>query len=81
VTVPGKGSTISNGDWTVFPFFFLFARAQQVICEGSDQIHSDSKKIKTKRKRMMGWIKNGPKKIELIFCPSTPSRQNQLLSF
>jgi hypothetical protein len=24
---------------------------------------SDSKKNKTKRKRMMGWIKNGPKKI------------------
>ncbi len=28
----------------------------------SDQCQSVSKKIKTKRKRMMGWIKNGPKR-------------------
>jgi hypothetical protein len=37
----------------------------------SDIIHSDREKIKTKRKRMMGWIKNGPKKIELIFLGET----------
>jgi hypothetical protein len=47
----------------------------------SNQIRSDSKKIMMKRKKMMGWIKNGPKQIELIFRPSTPSRQNKLLSF
>jgi hypothetical protein len=28
----------------------------------SDIICSDREKIKTKRKRMIGWIKNGPKK-------------------
>jgi hypothetical protein len=33
----------------------------------SDQIHSDSKKIKTKRKRMMGWIINGPTKYQADF--------------
>jgi hypothetical protein len=33
----------------------------------SDQIHSDSMKIKTKRKRMMGWIKIGPKNLSWFF--------------
>ncbi len=40
----------------------------------SDQIHSNSKKSKTKRKRMIGWIENWPKTIccNFLSVNSTP---------
>ncbi len=44
----------------------------------SNQCQSVSKKIKTKRKRMMGWIKNGPKKkLSWFFvCQHLPTKTN-----
>jgi len=37
----------------------------------SDNSHSNSKKVKTKKNKMMGWIENGPEKnFDLIFRPS-----------
>ncbi len=44
----------------------------------SDQRRSVSKKIKMKRKRMMGWIKNGPKKKSswFIVCQHLPAKTN-----
>jgi hypothetical protein len=47
----------------------------------SDQIRWSREKEQTKTKKMMGWNENLPKKVEVIFCPSTPSHQNKLLSF
>jgi hypothetical protein len=40
-------------------------------------MHWNREKEKTKTKKMMGWHENCPeKKVEEIFCPSTPFRQN-----
>jgi hypothetical protein len=42
----------------------------------SDPIRWNREKEKTKTKKIMGWIENGPKKSGGFFCPSTASRQN-----